>query len=102
MAHFARAPSADLAPTDLISPARWVRQTGPMEQHIEESGPWTPGISSEMPAEMRPLVTLLRPENTRTPIATVLELQKLTALPPWESWSRYVLKDSCCTSSWSA
>ena len=52
-----------------------------MEQHIEESGPWTPGISSEMPAEMRPLVTLLRPENTRTPIATVLELQKLTALP---------------------
>ena len=52
-----------------------------MEQHIEESGPWTPGISSEMPAEMRPLVTLLRPENSRTPIATVQELQKLTALP---------------------
>ena len=52
-----------------------------MEQHIEESGPWTPGISSEMPAEMRPLVTLLRPENSRTPIATAQELQKLTALP---------------------
>ena len=46
-----------------------------------ESGPWSPGISSEMPAELRPLVTLLRPENSRTPIAAALELQKLTALP---------------------
>jgi hypothetical protein len=47
----------------------------------EGSGPWNPGISSEMPAELRSLVTLLRPENTRTSIASALELQKLTALP---------------------
>ena len=55
-----------------------------VHQDTEESGPWTPGITSEMPAELRPWVTLLRPENTRTPIATVLELQKLTALPVGE------------------
>ena len=52
-----------------------------MDQPITDSGPWTPGISSELPPELRPLMTLLRPENTRTPIASALELQKLTALP---------------------
>ena len=52
-----------------------------VHEDIEGSGPWNPGISSELPAELRSLVTLLRPENTHTPIATALELQKLTALP---------------------
>ena len=50
-------------------------------QDSEGSGPWNPGISSEMPAELRPLVTLLRPENSRTSLAGAQELQKLTALP---------------------
>lgn len=50
-------------------------------EDIEGSGPWNPGISSELPTQLRPLVTLLRPENTRTSLASALELQKLTALP---------------------
>ena len=52
-----------------------------MDPHSVDSGPWTPGISSQLPPELCPLITLLRPENTRTPIASDLELQKLTALP---------------------
>jgi len=52
-----------------------------MAHDIHDCGPWNPGISSEMPAELRPWVTLLRPENSRTPVASAVELQKLTALP---------------------
>ena len=52
-----------------------------VHQDSEGSGPWNPGISSEMPAELRSSVTLLRPENSRTSIAGAQELQKLTALP---------------------
>ena len=46
----------------------------------EEFGPWNPGILSEMPAEVRPLVTLLRPESTRITVASALELQTLTGI----------------------
>jgi hypothetical protein len=46
-----------------------------------EAGPWNPGISSQVPAELRTLTTLLRPGNVTTPLASALELEKLTGLP---------------------
>jgi hypothetical protein len=47
----------------------------------EDAGPWNPGISSQMPAQLRPLATLLRPENVTTSLAGVAELEQLTGLP---------------------
>ncbi len=47
----------------------------------EEAGPWNPGILSEVPVELRPLATILRPENTFTTVASALELRQLTGLP---------------------
>jgi hypothetical protein len=47
----------------------------------DEAGPWNPGILSEVPFELRPLASILRPENTSTGVAEALELQQLTGLP---------------------
>ena len=47
----------------------------------QEQGPWNPGILSEVPTELRPLATILRPENVSTSVASALELQTLTGLP---------------------
>ena len=44
----------------------------------DDAGPWNPGISSQIPAELRSLTTLLRPGNVTTSIASALELEKLT------------------------
>ena len=44
----------------------------------QDFGPWNPGIVSQVPAGLRPLATLFRPENSRTPFGAALELQQLT------------------------
>ncbi|MBV8743104.1 MAG: hypothetical protein JOZ12_15045, partial [Sinobacteraceae bacterium] len=44
-------------------------------------GPWNPGIQSQLPAELQHLCTIFRPENVRTSLAEVHELQLLTGLP---------------------
>ena len=46
----------------------------------ESFGPWHPGIESQLPRELLTLSTLFRPENTRTDLATALELNDLTGL----------------------
>jgi len=46
-----------------------------------EYGPWNPGIVSEVPAGLRHLATILRPENVFTSLTGALELQKLTGFP---------------------
>ena len=46
----------------------------------ESFGPWHPGIESQLPRGLLPLSTLFRPENTRTDLATALELNDLTGL----------------------
>ena len=45
-----------------------------------EYGPWNPGIESEIPAELQPLSTIFRPENTRSEPRSVDELRALTGL----------------------
>ena len=45
------------------------------------SGPWNPGIRSQLPAELRCLCTIFRPENVSTSVAGVSELQLLTGFP---------------------
>ncbi len=45
-------------------------------------GPWSPGLQSQIPAELRHLSTILRPENVFTGIAEIAEMQSLTGLPP--------------------
>jgi hypothetical protein len=49
-----------------------------------EYGPWNPGIRSVLPAELRHLATLFRPENSFTPYPTAAELSGLTGVPPSE------------------
>jgi hypothetical protein len=46
-----------------------------------EPGPWNPGIQSQIPAPLRHLSTILRPENVSTRLAEAIELQQLTGLP---------------------
>jgi hypothetical protein len=46
----------------------------------DDTGPWNPGISSQLPAELRSLATLLRPRNVTTSAASTFELEKLTGL----------------------
>ena len=48
---------------------------------LDESGPWNPGIQSQLPVELRPLCTIFRPENVLTSVASASELQPLTGLP---------------------
>ena len=43
-------------------------------------GPWNPGISSQVPAHLRHLCTIFRPENTFTDAATAAELSDLSGL----------------------
>jgi hypothetical protein len=45
------------------------------------TGPWNPGIVSQLPAGLRPLCTIFRPENVLTSVESALELQPLTGLP---------------------
>jgi hypothetical protein len=41
-------------------------------------GPWNPGIRSQIPAELRHLCTIFRPENAFTSVAAATELRLLT------------------------
>ncbi len=43
-------------------------------------GPWNPGLESTIPEELRPLTTLLRPENVFTTVAEARELRGFTGL----------------------
>ena len=45
------------------------------------SGPWNPGIVSQLPVELRHLCTVFRPENIFADLSAVTELQLLTGLP---------------------
>ncbi len=47
----------------------------------EGAGPWNPGIVSQLPAALRPLCTIFRPENVFTSVESALELQPLTGFP---------------------
>ena len=44
-------------------------------------GPWNPGIESQIPGELRPLMTIFRPENVLTGVARADEMHDLTGLP---------------------
>jgi hypothetical protein len=44
-------------------------------------GPWNPGLVSRIPAELRHLCTVFRPENSFTGVGAATELQQLTGLP---------------------
>ena len=41
-------------------------------------GPWNPGVLSQIPRELRPLCTILRPENAFTGFAAAEEMRSLT------------------------
>ena len=45
------------------------------------SGPWNPGIASQIPAALLPLATIFRPDHVRTSLADAQELADLTGLP---------------------
>lgn len=47
-------------------------------QHAE--GPWNPGLQSQIPADLLPLATIYRSENTGTPLQQARELADLTGL----------------------
>jgi hypothetical protein len=47
----------------------------------QQLGPWSPGLVSQVPAELRHLCTIFRPENSFTSVASATELQQLTGLP---------------------
>jgi hypothetical protein len=49
-----------------------------------DSGPWNPGIRSQIPAHWRHLSTIFRPENVSTSLVSAGELQLLTGLGPAE------------------
>src|SRR6516162_6244659 len=44
-------------------------------------GPWNPGLESHVPARLRHLCTIFRPENVATSLAEAYELRDLTGLP---------------------
>jgi hypothetical protein len=46
-----------------------------------EHGPWNPGVESELPAELLPLSTILRPEHVFTRVAEAQELRNFTGMP---------------------
>ncbi len=46
-----------------------------------DHGPWNPGIQSQVPAPLRHLATIFRPENVHSGIAAATELRALTGLP---------------------
>jgi hypothetical protein len=53
--------------------------TGPPP--TDHFGPWRPGILSQVPAELRHLCTIFRPENAFTSVASATELRLLTGFP---------------------
>jgi len=48
---------------------------------VDAAGPWNPGIVSPVPRELRPLMTLFRPEHASTTYGDAEELHDLTGLP---------------------
>ena len=56
----------------------------PADTSVAEFGPWNPGIVSQLPAELRHLCTVFRPENVSTSLSAATELQLLTGLPAAE------------------
>src|SRR5205085_8507279 len=55
--------------------------------HQESAGsPWNPGVESAIPPDLRPLSTLLRPENVATPVAQAREIRGFTGM----DWSDVV------------
>ncbi len=44
-------------------------------------GPWNPGIRSELPPELLPLSTILRPENVSTSVTQARDWEELTGMP---------------------
>lgn len=51
-----------------------------MTMTFVEFGPWNPGIQSQLPKEVLPLSTLLRPENVFQSFAEIMELSHFTGL----------------------
>src|SRR5258708_17377126 len=47
-------------------------------------GPWTPGVESQFPRDLRHLSTIFRPENVSTSIAAAADMQGLTGFSPSE------------------
>ena len=47
---------------------------------MTDYGPWSPGIGSQIPLELRHLCTILHPQNVLTSVAAAFELQQLTGL----------------------
>jgi hypothetical protein len=45
------------------------------------SGPWNPGIQSDLPPALLPRSTIFRPENAFTTVSQALDWQELTGLP---------------------
>ena len=43
-------------------------------------GPWNPGLESQVPARLRHLCTIFRPENVTTNLSEAYELRDLTGL----------------------
>ena len=56
----------------------------PADTSVAGFGPWNPGIVSQLPAELRHLCTVFRPENVSTSLSTATELQLLSGLPAAE------------------
>ena len=54
--------------------------SGAVAEAVSASGPWNPGVESEIPAAIRHLSTFLRPGNVFTSEAGALELRDLTGL----------------------
>ena len=55
--------------------------TPALDDTDSQYGPWNPGISSEIPGDLRPLETIFRPENVFTSVARAEEMHDLTGLP---------------------
>jgi hypothetical protein len=51
-----------------------------MNAVTQPSGPWNPGIESQLPRQLLPLSTMFRPENVRTSVARAEELRDLTGI----------------------
>jgi len=47
---------------------------------LPEFGPWSPGIESQVPEQLRHLCTIFRPENSFTSVAKARELRDLSGL----------------------
>lgn len=46
----------------------------------QDSGPWNPGIQSQLPKEVLPFATIMRPENVFQSFAEIMELSEFTGL----------------------